>query len=58
MALFHLPYLDALELRPRIDKGSLRKARVVLVSVGVVPRLMTTIECNSTPRFVEVAGRW
>ena len=59
MALFHLPYLGALELRPQIDKGvSLLKARVVLVSAGVVPRLITTFECNSIPRFVEVAGRW
>ena len=30
----------------------------VLVSVGVVPRLMTMFECDSIPRFVEVAGRW
>jgi len=36
----------------------LRKARLVLVSVGMVPRLMTTFECDSTPWFVEVAGRW
>ena len=51
--------MGALELRPRIDKGvSLLKARVVLVSAGVVPRLITIFECNSIPQFVEVAGRW
>ena len=50
--------MGALELRPRIDKGVLGKARVVLVSAGVVLGLITTFECNSISQFVEVAGRW
>ena len=33
---------------------SLRKARVVLVSAGVVLGLITTFECDSIPQFVEV----
>ena len=37
---------------------SLRKVRVVLVSVGVVPELMTMFERDSISQFVEVAGRW
>ena len=30
---------------------SLRKARVVLVSAGVVPGLMTMFECDSIPQI-------